>query len=102
MRKWLLGSLLGLAVLVPLRAEGAAPVWPTLNQQLTADSIDPRSALAALIAANQDFSLLRPEEARDKLPFPLWLRVLWRRAHPEGTYSANDPTGGYPLILKEV
>ncbi len=102
MKKWLLGPLLGLAVLVPLRAEGAAPAWPTLSQQLTADSIDPRSALAALIAANQDFSLLRPEEARDKLPFPLWLRVLWRRAHPEGTYPANDPTGGYPLILKEV
>jgi hypothetical protein len=102
MRKWLLGALLGLAVFVSLRAEAATRPWPTLDEQLKADAVSPRSALAALIAANQDFSLLRPEEAGDRLPIPLWLRVLWRRAHPEGTYPAGDPTGGYPLILKEV
>src|SRR5262249_4038225 len=52
--------------------------------------------------ANQDFSLLRPEEADDKLLIPLWLRVQWRKANPEGNYSAADPTGGYPLVLREV
>ncbi len=83
-------------------AEGAAPAWPTLGEQLRADAVTPRSALEALIAAHQDFSLLRPEEARDKIRIPLWLRVLWRRAHPEMAYSAQDPTGGYPLVLKEV
>src|SRR4029453_3463543 len=51
---------------------------------------------------NQDFSLLRPEEAKDRIGIPLWLRVLWRRAHPEMVYSGKDPTGGYPLVLREV
>ena len=32
-------------------------------------------------------------EPRDNLPLPTWLRVLWRKSHP---------TGGYPLILKEI
>ncbi|HEV2845282.1 MAG TPA: hypothetical protein VG477_10585, partial [Thermoanaerobaculia bacterium] len=94
--------LLALAIFLPTVAEGAASSWPTLADQLRADAVTPRSALEALIAANQDFSLLRPEEARDKIRIPLWLRVLWRRAHPEMVYSADDPTGGYPLVLKEV
>ena len=46
--------------------------------------------------------MLRAEEAGDKIPVPLWLRVYWRKAHPEGNYSAADPTGGYPLVLKEI
>ncbi|HEY0514559.1 MAG TPA: hypothetical protein VGH73_21840 [Thermoanaerobaculia bacterium] len=83
-------------------AQGAALSWPTLGEQLRADAAAPHSALEALIAANQDFSLLRPEEARDRIRVPLWLRVLWRRAHPEMVYSAKDPTGGYPLALEEV
>jgi hypothetical protein len=93
---------LALAILLPAGAQGAAPVWPSLAEQLKVDRVVPKSALEALIAAHQDFSLLRPEEARDKLPIPLWLRVLWRRAHPEDRYPANDPTGGYPFVLKEV
>jgi hypothetical protein len=94
--------LLGLVCAFPAIAEGAAVVWPSLGEQLRADAVTPRSALEALIAANQDFSLLRPEEARDKIGIPPWLRVFWRRAHPELVYSAADPTGGYPLFLKEI
>ena len=94
--------LLALAALLPAGAAGAAPAWPSLADQLRTDAVVPRSALEALIAANQDFSLLRPEEANDKIPIPLWLRVLWRRAHPEMVYPAHDPTGGYPFVLKEV
>jgi hypothetical protein len=94
--------LLVLATLFPLAARGAAAGWPVLREQLQADAVTPHSALEALIAANQDFSLLQPEEAKDKIPVPLWLRVLWRRAHPELVYSAKDPTGGYPLVLKEI
>ncbi|MFL6263299.1 MAG: hypothetical protein ACJ76Y_26690 [Thermoanaerobaculia bacterium] len=93
---------LALALLFPLAARGAAAGWPALRDQLQADAVTPHSALEALIAANQDFSLLRPEEAKDRIPVPLWLRVLWRRAHPELVYSAKDPTGGYPLVLKEI
>jgi hypothetical protein len=102
MKKLSLVFLLVLAVLsLPTRA-GAAPAWPALAEQLRADAVIPHSALEALIAAHQDFSLLRPEEVHDKIPVPLWLRVIWRQAHPEGNYSAADPTGGYPLVLKEV
>ncbi|HET9211230.1 MAG TPA: hypothetical protein VFR03_12565, partial [Thermoanaerobaculia bacterium] len=102
MRRQILGFLLALAAFLPHSASGAKAGWPTLGEQMRADRVAPRSALEALIAANQDFSLLRPEEAKDKIPVPLWLRVVWRRAHPGMTYSAKDPTGGYPLVLKEV
>ncbi|HXO20228.1 MAG TPA: sialidase family protein [Thermoanaerobaculia bacterium] len=84
-----------------LKAAGAR-AWPTLERQLAADRVAPGSALETLIAANQDFSLLRPEEANDKIPVPLWLRVVWRRAHPQEVYSGADPTGGYPHVLREV
>src|SRR4051812_25834094 len=94
--------LLALVFALPASAESAAVAWPSLGEQLRADSVVPRSALEALIAANQDFSLLRPEEAKDKIGIPPWLRVFWRRAHPELVYSAADPTGGYPLFLKEI
>lgn len=57
----------------------------------------PPTALEQLIAANQDFDLLGPSGAKDRmedrLPVPDWLRVLWRKSHP---------TGPYPLVLKEV
>jgi hypothetical protein len=76
--------------------------WPTPDQQLEAHRARPGTALEKLILANQDFGMLRPEEADDKIPVPLWLRVHWRKHHPEATYSAADPTGGYPYVLKEV
>jgi len=81
---------------------GTTPVWPAVENQLARDHVLPGTALEKLIRANQDFSLLRPEEANDKLIIPLWLRVNWRKAHPEGTFTADDPTGGYPLVLREV
>jgi hypothetical protein len=76
--------------------------WPTLKAQLQKSHAPAGSALEKLIRENQDFSMLRPDEAYDNLRIPLWLRVHWRKAHPEGNYSAADPTGGYPLVLKEV
>jgi hypothetical protein len=76
--------------------------WPTLKTQIQKAEAPAGSALEKLIRANQDFSLLRAEEAYDKIRIPLWLRVNWRKAHPEGNYLATDPTGGYPLVLKEV
>src|SRR5207302_133201 len=51
---------------------------------------------------NQDLGLLRPEEAADSLKLPPWLRVLWRKHHPDGRYLASDPTGGYPLLLRNL
>ena len=35
--------------------------------------------------------MLRAEEASDKIPVPLWLRVHWRKAHPEGSYVGLRP-----------
>ena len=40
-----------------------------------------------------------PEEAHDQLPYPPWLRVYWRKAHPEVDWYR---TVAYPLILKEI
>ena len=83
-------------------AMGESHRWPSLDEQLQAGGVVPGSALEALIAASQDFSLLRPEEAKDDIRIPLWLRVLWRKAHPERVYSGADPAGGYPLVLKNA
>lgn len=85
-------------------AQAAPPraAWPTVERQLAEARVAPGAPLAKLIRDNQDFRTLRPEEAHDRLPVPLWLRVWWRKAHPEGKYSAADPTGGYPFVLKEI
>jgi hypothetical protein len=91
------------AVAVAHAQQAPAPAeWPTLAAQLTKDRVIPGSALERLILDNQDFRMLRPEEAADKVPVPLWLRVMWRRAHPEMVYPASDPMGGYPHVLKEI
>src|SRR3954469_14628615 len=102
MKRQMLAFLVALAAFLPQTASGATAGWPTLRDQMQADGVTAHSALEALIAANQDFSLLRPEEAKDHIPVPPWLRVLWRRVHPEMVYSGKDPTGGYPFVLKEV
>ncbi len=76
--------------------------WPSLQEQLVKDRVIAGSNLEKLIAENQDFSLLRREESQDTRRIPLWLRVLWRKNHPNDRYSPTDPTGGYPLVLHEV
>src|ERR1700737_3727814 len=88
--KQLLIAVVALAFVFPASGESAVVSWPTLSEQLRAEGVQPRSALEALITANQDFSLLRPDELKDKIRVPLWLRVIWRRAHPEMIYSAAD------------
>jgi len=90
------------AALASLLAPALAAAWPSLDKQLETDRIRPGTALAALVAANQDFRQLRPEEARDKLPLPPWLRVLWRKHHPGGRFRPGDRTGGYPLALRDI
>jgi hypothetical protein len=91
------------AYAAPLPASTSSPgSWPSLEAQLARDHVPAGSALEKLIASNQDFQLLRPEEAADKIAVPLWLRVLWRKRHPEGNYTAADGTGGYPLVLHET
>ena len=48
-----------------------------------ASKVIPGSALEKLIRENQDFDMLSPEEAHDRLRLPPWLRVYWRKQHPE-------------------
>ena len=100
-------SLIVATVALSLAASAAfaAPrqhAWPSADQQLKSSRVQPGTALEKLILNNQDFGMLRAEEAGDKIPVPLWLRVYWRKGHPEANYSAADPTGGYPQVLKEM
>lgn len=81
---------------------GKGPKFPTLDEQLKAAKAKPGSELDKLIRANQDFSKLKERDATDKV-VPPWLKVYWRKGHPEVNYdNLNDPTGGYPHVLKEV
>jgi hypothetical protein len=97
--------LLLLSLTLPLAGAQGAPSakWPAVEQQLARERAVPGSALERLIQDNQDFDLLRPEEAAgDKIRIPLWLRVWWRKGHPETPRNPDDPTGGYPRALAEI
>jgi hypothetical protein len=79
----------------------AAPrKWRTIKEQLAASKVIHGSALEALIRANQDFTILAPEEATDDLPFPPWLRVYIRKTHPELPFTG--PRVVYPLFVNEI
>ena len=94
----LLAALIGL----PALAVAQASHWPSLHTQLARDHVPSGSALERYIEDNQDFALLDPRELSDDVRIPPWLRVQWRKAHPEMQYDAADPTGGYPYVLKEA
>jgi len=78
------------------------PKWPSVEEQLDRHNIRRGSALEQLVRDNQDFHMLRPEEAHDRIDIPLWLRVYWRKTHPGSQHHPGDPTGGYPLVLDTV
>jgi|HubBroStandDraft_6_1064221.scaffolds.fasta_scaffold75237_3 hypothetical protein len=84
------------------QGDGSPPIWPSLDEQIVEAGAPPGSALAKLIADNQDFTGLHYEEARDKMRLPPWLRVHWRKNHPEYQYIPGDPTSGYPLALRDI
>jgi fibronectin type 3 domain-containing protein len=102
------GVVAGLVLLAALAARANAatgPIrtsWPPVQEQLTSSHVRPGSALEKLILENQDFSTLRPQELNDRLRLPPWLRVLYRKNHPDAVFSGRDATGGYPLVLHEV
>src|SRR3954467_11530114 len=93
--------------LIATIAQGAQPPkanakFPDLDEQLKNAHAKNGSALEKLIKANQDFSKLKERDKSDSI-VPPWLKVYWRKGHPEANYdNANDPTGGYPLVLKEI
>ncbi|HKR63497.1 MAG TPA: pre-peptidase C-terminal domain-containing protein [Thermoanaerobaculia bacterium] len=99
-------SLLAVLCVFAAVAHAAPPVsnphFPSLADQLKKAHAIPGSALDKLIRANQDFSKLKDKDKDDPI-VPPWLKVYWQKGHPEGNYdNADDPTGGYPLVLKEI
>ncbi len=78
------------------------PAWPSVQEQLAAARARRGSALEKLISENQDFGLLAPEEARDNAGLPLWLRVFWRKGHPDVPHSTENPGAGYPDVLYTI
>ena len=76
--------------------------WPSVEDQLAAAKPPRGSALEKLIKDNQDFHLLEPEEAHDDVDIPLWLRVFWRKSHPELQHQKVNPGQGYPEVLEKI
>lgn len=81
---------------------GRKPSWPSVQDQLRDAKVIHGSALERLVHENQDFDLLDPDEADDRLRLPPWLRVYWRKQHPETKPAPGDPTKGYPLALRDI
>jgi hypothetical protein len=75
---------------------------PSVEQQLKEANVRPGSALEKLIRDNQDFSLLQPGELHDDVELPLWLRVYWRKKHPDVQHSTVNPGAGYPDVLYDI
>ena len=78
------------------------PKWPSLEEQLRAANVTAGSALEQLIKDNQEFHLLRPEEASDNADLPPWLRVYWRKNHRDVEHSTVNPGAGYPDVLYTI
>ncbi len=76
--------------------------WPSVEEQLAEHNIPRDSALERLVLDNQDFHILRSEEAHDDLKIPPWLRVYSRKMHPGFRHVAGDPSGGYPRTLRRL
>ena len=81
-------------------AKSRQPDWPSVEEQLAAAKAVHGSALEKLIQNNQELEMLRPEEVDDKVRLPPWIRIYWRKQHPDNDYSG--PSGGYPLVLKQL
>ena len=75
---------------------------PSVDAQIEQARAPEGSRLEQLIRDNQDLELLAPEELNDEFPYPLWLRVWWRKQHPEVQMPATDPGGAYPEVLSQL
>jgi hypothetical protein len=75
---------------------------PSIEDQIKEARAPKGSPLEKVIRDNQDFSLLQPEELTDNFPIPLWLRVFWRKQHPDVQMPAKNPGAAYPEILSQL
>jgi hypothetical protein len=78
------------------------PKRPTIKAQIESAKAPKGSALDKLIRANQDFELLHPDEFDDDYSVPLWLRVLWRKQHPDVQLPEKNPGAAYPEVLSQL
>ena len=77
--------------------------WPPLQEQLRRAGAIHGSELEKLIQSNQDTGLLRPEEHEDDgIDLPLWLRVHYRKNHPDQPKAPAGPVGDYPEALENL
>jgi hypothetical protein len=77
--------------------------WPSVQTQLSRAKARRGSQLEKLIRDNQDFQLLDQRESEDDgYGHPLWLRVYWRRTHPDDQYSTVNPGASYPDVLYRI
>lgn len=75
---------------------------PSLASQIRDAEAPKGSTLESLIRENQDFDMLAPSEMDDEYPLPLWLRVLWRKQHPEIQMPEKNPGAAYPEVLSQI
>ena len=78
------------------------PKRPTIRAQIESAKAPKGSVLEKLIRANQDFEFLHPEEFEDDYPVPLWLRVAYRKEHPELEFPSKNPGAAYPEVLTQI
>jgi len=79
-----------------------SPTRPSAEDEIKRARAPKGSALEKLIRENQDYGLLAPEEFTDNYPLPLWLRVFWRKQHPEIPMPAKNPGAAYPEVLSQI
>lgn len=85
-----------------LNNSSTRPPWPSVERQLAEAKAPAGSPLEALILNNQDFGMLQPEEANDNFDIPPWLRVYWRKQHPELEHPTQNPGAAYPEALEAI
>ena len=76
--------------------------WPSIQSQVTQSGAPRGSSLDRVIRENQEFELLESEELSDGYDLPPWLRVLWRKSHPDFRPAAGKPGEAYPDILYTI
>lgn len=55
-----------------------------------------------MIRDNQDFEMLDASEMDDEYSPPLWLRVAYRKQHPEIAFPEKNPGAVYPEVLSQI
>jgi hypothetical protein len=77
--------------------------WPTVEEQLRHAQVIHGSELEKLVRANQELHLLRPGESDDDgIDIPLWLRVHYRKNHPDQPHAPAGAVGDYPEALENL